>query len=430
MKKLTAYAIACCLIAPCVFAKPAQVPASSVREDAILHQVRLLNQIPEDQLSDRNDPGFSIIKTIYDEDAPDFLTLRKVLGKARVRASLTPSAKAVLAEIISQRWDTFTLSGNLWLSALQSPNAELRDKARQHLVAFIQKPHIPVLIDLLRKPGANQPAYEILREVTGQSIEPTPKKWQSWWAKASRKADLVGHVLKDTRMQILQQHIAGFDQERFWYLPDDVKKANQGYSSRPLAEQTLVTRWSEWVEADVKQYVDEWSLVKPILDRLIHQPDPRVNKFFEQLLEDPGMGDYAAIVLAWRGGEASLPAIQAAYQRFPTVGRALGRGSLGDKMALRDLLGLIEKKGAPLSFYMMDDNARSYAKTLHTVGVISAEQSFELLAHHVCDFRDVDTRREKKKAIKKAKQWLDKNWDKLTFDRRRRYFVLPQESSR
>jgi hypothetical protein len=42
--------------------------AAPVSEDQLLKQIQLINQIPEGQLSDKTDPAFSILKSIYDED--------------------------------------------------------------------------------------------------------------------------------------------------------------------------------------------------------------------------------------------------------------------------------------------------------------------------------------------------------------------------
>jgi hypothetical protein len=122
MKKVI---IALCVMSSALsFAEPV-----ADHEEAVLKQIQLLNQVPEEQLSEKTDPGFSILKTIYDQDSPDFLTLRKLLGKAPIRAGLNPSARCLLAGVISQRWDTFALSGNLYLSGLKSANPDLRDKA-------------------------------------------------------------------------------------------------------------------------------------------------------------------------------------------------------------------------------------------------------------------------------------------------------------
>ena len=83
---------------PCAGADPA--PSS---DEGILKQIQLINQIPEDQLNDKSDPGFSLLRALYDQDGPDFLTLRKLLGKADVRSGLNPSARCLLAGVISQR---------------------------------------------------------------------------------------------------------------------------------------------------------------------------------------------------------------------------------------------------------------------------------------------------------------------------------------
>ncbi len=332
----------------------------SADDASVLKQIQLLNQVPEDQLNEKTDPGFSILRSLYDQDGPDFLTLRKLVGKADIRSHLNPSARCVLAGVISQRWDTFALSGNLYLSGLQSKNPDLRDKARKKLVCFIQPAHIPALIDVLKIPGPNVLAYEVLQEVTGQNMDPSIKAWQKWWARGGSKSDLVGHLLKDTAGQMKTHGVHEFDQERFWYLPEGLDDAMLPYSKRPERDQVKISQWNNWVNADAGRYVDEWSAAKPILDRLIHQPDPRVNKYLETLTADPGYGDYASVVLAWRSSASSLPVIQAAYQAKPTVGRALARGSLGDKTALVDLLRIIDRHQAqPLSYKIMDDDARN-----------------------------------------------------------------------
>jgi hypothetical protein len=395
---------------------------------AVLKSLQLLNQVPEEQLNEKVDPGFSVLRTLYDQDGPDFLTLRRLLGKAEIRSRLDPSAKCVLAGVISQRWDTFTLSGNLYLAGLRSANPDLRDKARRKLVCFIQPAHIPALIDLLKIPGPNVLAYEILQEVTGLHTDPSLKAWQKWWAKGGSKADIVGHVLNDTRSQLQNNGVHAFDQERFWYLPEGLRDSQIPYAKRPERDQVKISGWSNWVNTDVKRYVDDWSTYKPILDRIVHQPDPRVNKYLETLTLDPGYGDYASVVLAWRSSAGSLETIQTSFKSTPTVGRALARGSLGDKAALVDLLRLLEKHQTdPLSYKIMDDDARTLLTTLRTVGVIPAEQAFELLCHHNFDFDAAFTAKEKKKAYKQAKAWLTKNAAQLTLDRRRGYYVVSSE---
>ena len=408
-------------------AEPAIVPSDP--EAAVLKKIQLLNQVPEDQLSERVDPGFSLLRSLYDQDGPDFLTLRRILGKASVRSSLNPSTKCLLAGVISPRWDTFTLSGNLYLAGLKSANADLRDKARKKLANFIQPSHIPVLIALLKVPGPNVLAYDILQEVTGQRIDPTVKSWQAWWAKNGKKADLVGQLIQNTRSQVVSRIVHPFDQERLWYLPPGVTDTLVTYAHRPAAEQTRISDWNAWVNTDVKHYIDDWAVNKPILDRIIHQPDPRVNAYLETLVADPGMGDYASVVLGWRSSSASVEAIRSASQAAPTVGRLLARGSLGDKTVLEELLRIIERhQSEPLTYRIMDDDARAMLTTLRTVGVIPAEQAFELLSHINFDFETAATAKEKKKAYKKAKTWLKDNEASLILDRRRGFYTLPSPS--
>src|SRR5690242_3870145 len=105
--------VLCLLPAIFLHAEPAAKNPADV-EAAVLKQVQLLNQVPEDQLSDKSDPGFSVLRTLYDQDGPEFLVLRQQLGKASIRGTLNPSTRCLLAGVISQRWDTFTLSGNLY----------------------------------------------------------------------------------------------------------------------------------------------------------------------------------------------------------------------------------------------------------------------------------------------------------------------------
>ena len=419
LKNIIALSLAMCVLAP----RP-----SRADEGAVLKQVERLNQVPEDQLSEKIDPGFSILRSLYDQDGPDYLVLRKLLGKASVRSALNPSAKCVLAGIISQRWDTFTLSGNLYLAGLQSANPDLRDKARKKLVCFIQPAHLPALVDLMKIPGPNVLANEILQEVTGQHVNPSAKAWRKWWLKSGAKADIVGHLLNDTRSQLTNQRVHPFDQERFWYLPEKISDAQTPYAKRSEKEQDAISEWSNWVNTDVKRFVDESAATKPILDRLIHQPDPRVNTFLESLTTDPAMGDYASVVLAWRSSAGSLEKIQAAYNAKPTVGRALARGSLGEKGALVDLLRMLDQtQASPLSYKIMDDDARNMLSPLRTVGIIPAEQAFELLCHHSFDFDAAMTPKEKRKCFKAAKAWLKSNATQLSYDRRRGYYTGPSE---
>jgi len=396
----------------------------AAEDAAVLKQIQPLNQVPEDQLSEKADPGFSLLRTLYDLDSPDFLTLRKLLGKAEVRSRLNPSAKCVLAGVISQRWDTFTISGNLYLAGLSSANPDLRDKARKKLVNFIFPAHIPALIELLKVPGPNILANEILQEVTGAHVEPSTKAWQKWWAKNGSKADIIGHLLSTTRSQLEARPMHPFIQERFWYLPRGIKDAQTPYAQRPEKEQALISQWNNWATTDVRRYVEEWNVNKPILDRLVHQPDPRVTRFLETMSPDAAFGDYASVVLAWRSSAASLPTIQAAFKTNPTVSRALARGSLGDKTALEDLLQMIERhEESPLTYKIMDDDARAQLTTLRTVGIIPAEQAFELLCHHNFGFEEAMTAKEKKKTVKAARAWLNKNDAQLSLDRRHGYYV-------
>ncbi len=411
-------------IAICVL--PSALPVRVSADDAALvKELQLINQIPEEQLNEKTDPAFSILRSLYDQDGPDFLNLRSLLGKADIRSHLNPSARCVLADIISQRWDAFSLSGSLFLAGLQSKNADLREKARRKLICFIQPAHIPALIELLRIPGPNVLAYEVLQEVTGQSIDPTVKPWQKWWQKTKGKVDVVGHVLNDTRTRLKGSPVDAFDQDRFWYAPDGIGDVRIPFGKRSESEQQKISDWTNWIRSDVKRYADEWTVPKQILDRLVHQPDPRVNKYLETLVTDPGYGDYASVVLAWRSSAGSLPVIQSAWKSYPTAGRALARGSLGDKEALTDLLQLVEKHlSQPLSYKIMDDDARNLLTNLRTVGVVPAEQALKLLCHQNFEFESADTPKAKKKVYKTAKAWLMKNAARLKLDRRRGYYTV------
>ena len=171
-----------------------------------------------------------------------------------------------------------------------------------------------------------------------------------------------------------------------------------------------MSQWNDWVKSDVGRYADDWSVAKPILDRLIHQPDPRVNKFLETLTTDAGYGDYASVLLAWRSSAPSLEAIATAYQAKPTVGRALARGSLGDKTSLTDLLSIMERhQSEPLSYKIMDDDARNMLTTLRTVGVVPAEQAFELLCHHNFDFQSILTSK-RRKSLQESEAMAETEW--------------------
>lgn len=399
-----------------------------VSQVELLHQLRLLNQVPETQLDEKVDPAFAIIRGIYDSDGPDFLTLRKLMAEASIRSTLNPSAKSVLAGILSTRWDSFALSGNLWLASLGSPNESIRMKARKKLVQFIQPAHIPALIEMLGMPGANVQVYQVLVEVTGQPIKPDIRLWRQWWAKNQKSVDIVGHLLKDTKEKLITHPIAPIDHEKFWYLPEGLSDARTPYTERKEKEQHVVTLWNAWANQDVRRYVDAWRQAKSILDRITHQPDPRVNDFLRRLSQNPGYGDYTSVVLAWRANATALPDLQAMYKAYPSVSRALARGSLGDKSALVDLLHWIEKSPRPFTFSIMDDDARASMDVLRTVGVIPAEQAFELLAHQVFDFDGASTKSEKKRALQKARRWLEDNYDHLLFDRRRGYFLSERAS--
>ena len=153
-----------------------------------------------------------------------------------------------------------------------------------------------------------------------------------------------------------------------------------------------------------------------------------MSKYLETLAADPGYGDYASVVLAWRSSQRSLSVIVAASKSQPTVGRALARGSLGDRASLEDLLQIIERhKTQPLSYKIMDDEARGYLASLRTVGVVPAEQAFELLCHRNFDFNSAYTSREKNQAFKSAKAWLKQYATRLALDRRRGYFTVSPE---
>lgn len=411
--------------APATPAAETKLPNMTDKEAALYQQLRSLNQIPEDQLNEKTDPAMSILKSLYDPEDPDFSALKKLLGRADVRGPLNPSAKCVLANILSKRWDCFSLAGNLWLAGLRSANPEFRAKARQQLATFIQSPHIPVLIDMLKTPGVNEVAYEVLKEVTGQMLDPNMNLWLSWWNKAKSKIDLVGRLLEETQTLLAKSQISPFEQEKLWYLPPGVNKANTPYAKRSSKEKVAITRWNEWANTDVKKAVDDWATVKPLYDRIRHQADVRVTNALEGLVKEANLGDYASVLLAWRGNTASLNNIQQAYSQTPTVGRALARGYLGDKTALGDLLEMIKKHLEPLTLSIRDENVSTYVAKLQTVGIIPAEQAFQLLSHHDFGLEAAATRNEKKKAVQQAQRWFDQNQSALIFDSHRGYFVAP-----
>jgi len=59
---------------------------------------------------------------------------------------------------------------------------------------------------------------------------------------------------------------------------------------------------------------------KPVFEQIIHQPDSRVGAYLVTLTSDPGFGDYASVVLSWRGQQgAEVPIKQAYVQGRPSV---------------------------------------------------------------------------------------------------------------
>ncbi len=413
--------------APAASAPTPAVPASALSEseNALYEQVRLLNQIPDEQLDDQVDPTLSILRKIYDQDGPLYPYLKKLLGRADVRGPLRPGTKAVLASLLSERWDTFNLSGNLWLAALNSPNVELRRRARQRLVSFIQPAHLPVLINLLKVPGPNIAAYEVLQEVTGQSLEPSVASWKNWWASTHGQMDLVAHLIGNTELFLHSNPVKPFPWQTFWYVPENIRNTSDAYAKRSEKEQMAVSQWNQTARGDAKHFLDQWGIVKPALDHVKHQPDERVTAFFEKLLSDPGLGDYASVILAWRGSKASLKVIQDAYAQYPSPGRALGRGSLGDATVFGDLLKLIEQSPLPLSQGIMDQNLHATVDGLRATGQLSAEQVFEFLTRQDFGLVSAATKSERKKAVKAARRWYEQNASNLIYDATRGTFNIP-----
>jgi hypothetical protein len=100
-------------------------------------------------------------------------------------------------------------------------------------------------------------------------------------------------------------------------------------------------------------------------------------------------------------------------------------GTLGDKLALKELLKMMEAQKTPLSYGLMDNELHEYAAKLSGLGVVSAETAFELLVHQRFGLANAVTSSEKKKALKKARRWLDDNFGALTLDRTHGYYVAP-----
>lgn len=386
--------------------------------------VQALNLIPEDQITEKSGPGYTLLEQVRQEDGPDYVKLKQLIARADIRKALNPSTKGTLATLVSPRWEGFNLAGNLWLAALKSSNADIRAKARRQLVYYIQPPHIPVLINILKEPGPNILAFDVLRDVTGQSLDPTVQAWTAWWRQSQDQVDLVGYLVEQTRTKIPSLQVRGFDQSAFWHAPEGIERVGISYAQRSIDEKNILGRWSDWVRADVGHYLEQWDEAKPLFDQIVHQPDPKVGTYLKSILSDPGFGDYAAVVLVWRGDMTALPALQEAYKKNPTVGRALGRGSMGDKTALEDLLKMIDAQPAPLSFGIMDEQIRGFAAKMPAYGIVPAEQAFELLTHQRFGLSDARTAGDKRRAYKKARQWLIQNGAQLSLDKKRGYYTV------
>ncbi len=399
---------------------PAPIPPSLAKLNDL---VQALNLIPEEQVTEKSGPSHTLLEQIRQEDGPDFVKLKQWVGRADVRKALNPSAKGVLATLVSPRWEGFNLAGNLWLAALKSANSDIRAKARKQLVYYIQPAHIPVLINILKEPGPNVLAFDVLRDVTGESLDPSVQAWSSWWNKAQGQIDLVGLLIHKTRTKIPELQVRGIDQAAFWYLPEGIERVGIPYAQRSIDEKNVIGRWSDWARADVGHYIDQWGDAKPLFDQIIHQPDVKVSEYLKSLLVDPGFGDYAAVILIWRGDSSALAPLQEAYKKHPSVGRALARGSLGDKTALEDLLKMIESHPTPLAFGIMDEQIRGYAAKLPGYGIVPAEQAFELLTHQRFGLSDARVAADKKRAYKKARRWLSENFTTLALDKKRGYYV-------
>ncbi len=391
-----------------------------------VHQwVIALNQTPESELLDLSGPAAQAIENLRGEDGPDFSRLRLLLGRADVRKALHPDTKGVLADLLSSRWDAFTLTGNLYLGALQSRNPDIRSRSRRRLAHFIQPAHVPVLISLLKVPGPNVAAYDLLQEISGQKFDPDIHAWSAWWKNDQKKIDVVGHILNATRRELKQIQIQPIDPASFWYAPEGISRTDKAYNRRSSAEQERIGRWSDAARTDIKRYLAQWDLAKPLFEHIVHQPDPRIGGYLRSLARDPGMRDYLSVVLAWRGDQASRALIQKTAAEIPSVSRYLALGTLGDKSSLENLLKMIAAKKAPLSYGLMDDELRRYAARLPALGIISAEQAFELLAHQHFGLTAAVSAKEKMKAYKDAEMWLTENYQTLTLDKKHGYYVSP-----
>jgi hypothetical protein len=396
------------------------VPSAHAKTYELL---QALNQLPQNQLTEKSGPIFSILESLRTEDGPEYMKLRVLLARADIRKTLNPGAKGIFAGLIFQRWDAFNLAGNLWLGALQSTNTEVQSRARQQVVNFIQPAHIPVLINLLKIPGPNVLAYEILQDVTGHNVEPNPKLWEALWNKGTNQIDVVGRVLSQSRLQLQQLHIRPFDQTSLWYLPEELSRANLPYEKRSVSEKNVIGHWADTLKPEVARYLDQWETARPLFDRIVHQPDPRVGEYLRSLVSDHGFGDYVSIILAWRGDLAAQKLIQEAYSKEPSVGRALALAQMGDKNALQDLLKMIEAKKMPLSFGIMDDVMKGYAARLPALGQVPAEQAFEMLTNQDFGLATAPTAREKRKNYNKALRWLADHSMTLKLDKKRGYYV-------
>src|SRR5437762_3221603 len=152
--------------------EPKNAPTvTSPMENEVSTIVQSLNKMPEDQLNEKTGMAGPLMDQLRSVDAPDYVKLRALVGRAEVRKTLNPGVKFLLAGLLAPRWDGFSIAGNLYLAALKSTNTDFRARARQKLIGFIQPAHIPILISLLETPGPNVLAFEVLQEVTGQSMD-------------------------------------------------------------------------------------------------------------------------------------------------------------------------------------------------------------------------------------------------------------------